>query len=666
MRTIIVDPEKIQEVKEKLDLRNADLIVDLLKPEEYDPARKVCCCMNPSHTDRHPSMSYNPKAYSFHCFSCGATIDLPQAYMMATGESFISACEWMFDKAEVGYDFGEKGVMTQGRNYRYPKPEYADNKEEVYSYWEKRMISRETIDYLDIQQDKNGNTLFQYYDLNDVLVTVKCRLSRQFKKGEDKSKIWHLPGADTTNILYNINRINTSMPLIITAGEGDCAACIECGFLNTVSINGGDQNTQWISECWDWLNQFEEIILIHDNDDSGKKFAKEVATRLGEYRVKQVDIPRCHETEDGRRVRIKDVNELLFYEGKEAVREAINNASEAEIPSIVDYTDVKKFDMSDVDGFTTHFKELDDALVKFYMGSTTIITGAPGSGKTSFLSTIICQSIEQGYPAFVYSGELSNPSLKSWIDFCHAGRFGLNEYEKPYGTGTYYKVKADAFDAINKEYKGQLYFYKDSIEQKVSKLLATAESVVRKHGVKTLVFDNMTSVDLENNDENKWQKQEEFIRDIISFGNRWNVCCIVVLHPKKVDCNRRMGLYDLSGVSASINLSHRVLSLYRVPQREKAGIKKQNGDWLTPPIDYDVVIDVLKDRYGSGGGRDVGLFYDVPTKRFYDTTDTLRYQYKWDKVDHSFERLPFGPSTPDKIHEEENREVFGTIQPLAN
>ena len=109
--------------------------------------------------------------------------------------------------------------------------------------------------------------------------------------------------------------------------------------------------------------------------------------------------------------------------------------------------------------------------------------------------------------------------MKSWVDFCHAGRFGIAEYDKPYGAGKVYKVRRDAFDAINRTYKGQLFFYKDSIDQKVSNLMSTAESVVRKYGVKTLVFDNMTSVDLENNDDNKWQKQEEFIRDIVASPN---------------------------------------------------------------------------------------------------------------------------------------------------
>ena len=145
------------------------------------------------------------------------------------------------------YDFTERGVRTS-REYRYPKPEYAPSKDRVYDYWARRCISKETIDYLGIQEDTQGNTLFQYWDLNDVLVTVKVRRSAPVKKGENKC--WCLPGSDVTHVLYNISKVTPTQPLIITSGEGDCAACIECGFYNAVSINMGDGNTQWIAECW--------------------------------------------------------------------------------------------------------------------------------------------------------------------------------------------------------------------------------------------------------------------------------------------------------------------------------------------------------------------------------------------------------------------------------
>lgn len=169
------------------------------------------------------------------------------------------------------------------------------------------------------------------------------------------------------------------------------------------------------------------------------------------------------------------------------------------------------------------------------------------------------------------------------------------------------------------------------------------EAVVRKYGVKTILIDNMSSVDLMSDDNNKWIKQDEFIRAIIEFGTKWQVCCIVVLHPKKMDTVRRMSIFDLQGVVSAVNLAHRVVSLYRVPPKEKLGIMGKNGKMIEEPIRWDVVLDVLKDRFGSGTGKSVGLFYDVPSKRFFDTEDTLRWQFGWETRKNDCLKLPFYP-----------------------
>lgn len=622
--------------------------------DKYNPQRKVGCCPNPAHDDHNPSCSYNPKTHSFYCFSCGFSVDVIDAHMMANNSTFLEACEYLFHEAGIGYDFTEKGIKASSQ-YRYPKPVYADNKDKVYEYWELRQISPQTVDYLDIQQDEHGNTIFQYYDLNDVLVMCKVRKSGAVQKGE--TKIWCLPGSDTSHILYNISKINQSQPLIITSGEGDCATAIECGFYNTVSIPFGDKNLQFIGECWDFLQKFNEIIIVHDNDESGIKFCKEISTRLGEYRVKIAEIPIAYEKEDGTRVRIKDLNELLFRHGKEAVREVIKNAKDTEIDSVVDYTEIEDFDMTDSDGFTLGINEYDYYLGKFYEGSTTIITGIAGSGKSSLLSTVICQSVDQGFPCWIYSGELDNRSLRSWIKYVHAGQRGLNEYENPLKK-KYYKVKGSASDAINKKYKGKIWFYKDTFEPFSNKLLQTMENMVRKKGVKTFIIDNLTVVSLDCDDKNKYIKQEEFIRDVINFAKKWHVVCILVLHPKKMDAIRRMTLFDLQGVTASANLAHRVLSLYRVQPKDKEGVKNRNGDYVVPPINYDVILDVLKDRYGSAGNQSIGLYYDIPSRRFFTNEENLDYRYSWDSSDYGSTRLPFGAP---QLHTEGEEEVIGIV-----
>lgn len=561
--------------------------------------------------------------------------------------SFIDACQKLFEEADMPYDFTEKGCHMNS-NYRYPKPVYADNKDMVYEYWAKRGISKETIDYLEIGQDTRGNTLFQYWDTNDVLVMVKCRKSGKVEKGENK--IWCLPGFDTTHILFNTNKVATDQPLIITSGEGDCAVSVECGFYNTVSIPLGDGNLQFIGEQWSFLDEFPEFIIVHDNDDSGEKFAKEIVNRLGEYRCKVVDIPKVHVCENGNKVAINDLNELLIREGKEEVIKAIRDARESNIDSVVDYTQVEDYDMSDADGFTLGISEFDDALGKFYEGSTTILTGIAGSGKSSLLSTIICQSVDQGFPCWVYSGELDNRSLRSWVKSVQAGQRNINEYIPDY-THKYYRVKHEASAAINNYYRGKLWFYKDSFEPSADKLLKTMEAMVRQRGVKTFVIDNLTVVGLNCDDKNKYTKQEEFIRNVVDFAKRWHVVCILVLHPRKMDMVRKMNLFDLQGVTASTNLAHRVLSLYRVQPKDKEGLKNTRGDYVIPPIPYDVLLSVLKDRYGSAAGREIGMFYDIPSKRFFTNLDNLDHSYSWDDTNYAGIKIPFGAPQLEEVNE---------------
>lgn len=644
--------EYIEEAKEKLGDENATLIVDLLGVNNYNESKRVGRCANPNHRDSTPSFSYNPRTYMFHCFGCGYSVDVLDAYMQSKNATFIDACEWLFEKAGIKYSFADRYSID--RRYRYPKPQLADNMDKVIEYLGNRGISKETIDYMNVQQDKNGNVVFNYFNLNDVLCMVKIRKTHELKKGE--SKITALAGADTQHLLYGMNKINITKPLIICTGEIDALSCIEAGATNTVSIPFGDNSLQFVGEQWDFLQQFKEIIIVSDNDDSGRKYRKEIARRLGENRVKIAEVPTPYVDElTEETIDIKDVNDLLVNAGKGAVMYMINTAQEAEIESIVDYTDIKKFSMADVDGFKSGFNNLDQLIDKFYVGTTTLITGSGGSGKSSFLSTLICRAIEQGFPTFVFSGELNNESIRSWCDFVHCGQPNLLEFHD--GQSTYYRIKPEAFERINQFYKGNLFFYRDGFDMKASSLLKTMEAVVCRKGVRFIVLDNMSVVDLENDDNNKWNRQDEFIREVIEFSKKWSVVICLVLHPRKMDTVRRMSIYDLQGVANAANLSHRVLSLYRCTDKDKEGVIK-NGKVIVPPRPYDVILDILKDRYGQGQNKWVSLYYDVPSKRFFTTYENLTHQYGWNKDDKYDNPLPFGSPQLESL---EQVEVYGEV-----
>lgn len=370
---MIVEKALIKKAKEKLGNRNAELIAKILELPDYDNKNQKACC--PYHSENTPSFIYNPKNFSFHCFGCGKNVDLIDV-LMEKGKSFLDAAKFVFEQAEVDCSFGEQAVKTK-RDYKYPHEEKNNDKEQTIEYLGRRGISKDVIDYLDIRQDNNGNCVFNYYDTNDVLTLVKYRPARTISKSTGQPKTWCQKGADTTPLLFNMNRINTDKPLLISEGEIDTASAIEAGYLNTVSVPFGAGNFHWIEENWDWLNQFETIIIWADNDDSGLKMRKECLYRLGTWRTKYIVTPEYIE-KNGKKIKVKDINECLQIGGKEFVMKLISDAKDVPVTSVVDYSELEELDISQMDGVKTGIKPVDNELLKIFYGTLTVLSGRPG------------------------------------------------------------------------------------------------------------------------------------------------------------------------------------------------------------------------------------------------------------------------------------------------
>lgn len=626
----------------------ATMIAEELEIEDFDEKNLKCCC--PFHEEDTPSFIWNEKALSFRCFgACGRSYDIIDIYMHK-GLTYIEACEKLFKEAEVQYSFGEKGVKSRGQ-YRYPSHEDKTDKSRVYEYLKKRRISKETADYLDIGEDKNGNVVFHYYDLSDVLSVVKYRPSHKLAKGESKN--FYQQGTDVAPILYNINRINVGQPLAIFSGELDCAAAIEAGWKNSVSICGGDQNFKWVEECWDWLEQFKEILICPDNDESGVKYCKNIVPRLGTWRTKIIDVPEFATKPGGTRKHIKDFNEYLYNTSKEEALRIILNPKDTPVPSLIDFSDVEEMDTSDLDGVTLGIDEIDKEFGKFFFGSFNIISGLPGSGKTSLISSLICSAMEQDYNSWLFSRELPTWMSKSWIVQYLAGNRHLSKFEGKKGS-IYYKVNNSAYKAINAFYKNRLYLYRDDYSNEIECVKNSMVDAARKYGCKVFVIDNLMMLDLGGNDDNKLEKQKEIINWLIQFSTKFQVLTFLVCHPNKTQSyTEGIGMFQISGASEIINLAHRAIGLRRIPLKEKEGIKNQRGDgWFKEPTNFDVMINTIKDRF-TGKNFEVGIYYDVPSRRFFTSYEEYDYKYKWDKTEYT-ERIP----EPKQLVDGE-REVFG-------
>lgn len=616
----------IEEAKEKLGDENATIMAEYLGLSDYDPVKmKARCCF---HNEKTPSLSYDPETHRFHCFGCGATVDIVDA-MIKSGMRFRDACKELFSWADIDYDqslFEQKDRGT----YRYPHLENGDMRM-VKEYLNKRGISNDTIDILDIGADNKGNVVFNYYDTDDELVLVKYRPARKVSKGEPKT--WCQGGADTSNVLWNMSHVRPNGSLLICEGEIDCASFIEAGFYQSVSVPLGAQNLKWIEENWEFLQNYDTIIIAGDGDKAGQKMTKEACARLSFTNVKYLEYPKEYIKRDEnnkvvKKIPTKDANAVLNTYGAPYLFNLVLNAKETPIDSVIKMANVEEMDIYDMDGIEIGIKRLDEELVKLFCGGVTIVTGKASAGKTTFLNQIALSAMDQGMPVFLFSRELLNSMSKDWYKTVGAGMRNMHTITKTdWRSGrdrNVWVVDQEAKTEMDKHYRDMLYVYRDDASNSAGALINTMEQLARRRGVKCFLIDNLMTVLLpEDKDGGVNGAQTTFISDLTRFSMKYNAIVVLVAHPRKTAAGQEIGLDDISGSMNIVNLAVRTIGLRRVTDKEKEdeGNKYHN---------YDVVITSVKDRI-FGSTVEVPCHYSKPTRRFFTNPEEWDRRYGWDK-----------------------------------
>lgn len=624
----MIEKELLQQAKEKIGDSAADIIADIFQLEKYDSKNKKGCC--PFHNEKTPSFLFDSKRLRYHCFSCGKSIDLPDAFIEGKGMTFNEAATKVFELAGMDIPMPEVGVKKD-KTYRYPTLTLADMTP-AYEYLAKRGISKAVVDYAGLSCDGKGNIEFPFIDSNDVLKTVKLRPARKVEKGTG-AKCWVQKDTDHESVLFLQHLANPSEPLLITEGAIDCLAAIESGYKNSVSIPFGCADMSWIDAQWDFLEQFDTIVVAGDNDAAGRKFNKAVIARLGQWRCRAVQYPTSFKKSDGTEVAVSDTNEVMYWYGKEKVLDCILEAINAPIPTVVDFSNVKDYNLDEVDGVTFGIKELDKVLMRSYAGSLTTIFSKAASGKTSLMGQLTAETMSDGKSVFMYSQELSNQLQSNWLLYSLAGRRNINSFISKEGT-PYYRVTPSARKEILDYYKNQLYLYKDGESIDIDDILKTAEICVRRYGCALVILDNLTCISCKGC-ESDLMRQTEIVRKCVRFALTYNVAVFLVAHSRKT--HESLGMDDASGSMNIANLSCRMLGMER-------------------NTDGGVAIKIIKDRYLGKNGTTVNLSFDYPSRRFFTTEDELNRVYSWDKGNCLAENPPISVAL-EQIKATE--EVFG-------
>ena len=317
---------------------------------------------------------------------------------------------------DFGFSLSEEVDRYINRDYHnnrfrsFQKLEYREPPNKVIEYMGHRGISKAICEKyaLSIKKDTENVLVFPFKDPDGAVRFIKYR-NMDFIKGETKgSKEWC--EADCMPILFGMDQCEDFQRLIITEGQIDSLSCIEAGLINAVSVPTGALGSTWIPHCYDWVNKFQEIVIFGDCEKGHITLVDMVQNRFGSHKKVKIVRPEDYLGE-------KDANDILLHHGKEALKNAVDNAEPVLSKQVRNAAEIEKVNIDDIPKIKTGFKQLNKILKGGFMyGQVILLTGKRGAGKSTLGSQFVCEALSQNQNCFIYSGELPDFWVKDWLD----------------------------------------------------------------------------------------------------------------------------------------------------------------------------------------------------------------------------------------------------------
>jgi twinkle protein len=481
------------------------------------------------------------KAGVWRDFATGEGGDLLDLWTQARGLSIAEAMR------EAKAYLGVRETMPQRERKAYrrpPKPDCRTARGAVSEWLAGRSLTAETIAAFKVaEQQCDGKTYVVFPYLRDgELVNAKYREIAD-KRGMRQEK-------DAEPCLFGWHLINPrARTVCIAEGEIDAMSLHQIGF-PALSVNAGAGNHQWIESDWDRLERFGEILLCFDDDEPGRKGAREVAHRLG--------IERCRLVTFG----AKDANQWL-QDGAERVDfdDAIQRAQALDPEELVQAASfmgqVKALfwpDHAAPSAPRLAIGKTDCDWFEFRPGEYTVWTGINGHGKTLMQGYAMLGLMHQGERVCAFSGEMQPARLMKRMVKQATG------VDRP---------TAGYIEAVAAWITDRMWVFNVLGSATIDRLLEVFKYGAKRYGIRHFVIDSLMMTDVPEDGPGAYSAQKEAVQKIANFAKKHGVHVHLIAHPRKAsDESKAPGKLDVSGSSRITDAADNVFSVWSARKEE--------------------------------------------------------------------------------------------------
>lgn len=428
--------------------------------------------------------------------------------------------------------------------------------------------------------------------------------SVRFQKTRGKNKRFGVRG-ESSHIFFGQHLFTGGKRLVITEGEIDALSYAEItgNKYPVVSIPFGCKSAKdTFRENLDWLNKFDEVVVMFDMDEHGQKAVKDVGGILPPHKLKIAKLP------------LKDANECLVAGRGSEVVTAMWNAEEYRPDGIVNARDLKERMLNDNDNVVSYNFPWCEDLNKMVRGirkdELTLLTAGSGIGKSTFareiaydlqgrhgqrVGLVMLEEKPTKTVRDILSIHLSRPLHLNWEE---SKEEAMSHYDELFGAGNF--ILYDHFGSLES----------DNLLEKI-RYMAVAEEC------SFIILDHISIAisGLETN-QSEVKVIDVLMTKLRQIVAETGVGIIVVSHLRKTDNKSKsfeeggkISGDDLRGSAALKQLSDTILAFERNQQAEDENLRNL------------LRVRVLKCRFtGETGPAETLLEFDKNTYRIKDAS----------------------------------------------
>lgn len=451
-----------------------------------------------------------------------------------------------------------------------------------YSALTARGISKETCQKAGYWIAKVDGVMYQvadYRDQNGNIVSQKVR---------DKDKKFKTTGSHKSDALFGKHLWNGGKKIVVTEGEIDMLTVMElqdCKYPVVSLGHGASAAKKTCAANYEYFDQFEQIILMFDMDEAGRKAVEEAAQVLPAGKVRVAVLP-C-----------KDANECHLNGHDREIMEQVWNAGPWIPDGVVSALSLReriREHLSSEESVGLLFSGctgINDKTLGARGGEVIMVTSGSGMGKSTFVRQ---QALQWGT---AIGKKVGLAMLEESVEETAEDLIGLHNHVRLRQSDSLKReiIENGKFDQWFDELFGDdtFHLYDSFAEAETDRLLAKLAYMRSGLGCGVIILDHISIVVSASGESDERKMIDNLMTKLKGFAKSTGVVLVVICHLKNPDKGkaheegRPVSITDLRGSGALRQLSDTIIALER----------NQQGDM--PNL---VLVRVLKCRFTGDTG----------------------------------------------------------------